>query len=161
MRGLAAAWFRDQKPGHTLQPTALVHEAYVKLVDRPPGDGQSWSGRAQFFALAASAMRSILVDHARSRNRLKRGGGQQRVPLEQADQTPATLDEATVLAINEAMTRLEALDPRKAKLVELRFFGGMSADEAAEILGIARSTAAEDWRMARAWLSAQLQEPEG
>jgi RNA polymerase sigma factor (TIGR02999 family) len=119
---------------------------------------QAGRTRNQFFALASSAMRSILVDHARAKASLKRGGDHQRVPLDQADHTTAQLDEATVLAIDEAMTRLAALDPRKARLVEMRFFGGLTADEAADVLGIARSTAAEEWRMARAWLYQQLED---
>jgi RNA polymerase sigma-70 factor, ECF subfamily len=153
LRSLALGFFRDQKPGNTLQPTALVHEAYLKLVDQ----SIAWSNRNHFFVVAAKAMRSILVDHARSRNRLKRGGGFERVSLNEADQTPVALDEATVLAIDEAMSRLAELDARKAKLVELRFFGGLTADEAADALNIARSTAAEDWRMARAWLYRELE----
>lgn len=154
LRALAASCFRDQKPGHTLQPTALVHEAYMKLVDQS-GD---ITGRGQFFALAASAMRSILVDHARGKQRQKRGGGAKRVPLEQVDRTPVELDEFTVLAIDQAMSKLAMLDDRKARLVELRFFGGLSAEDAADVLGIARSTAAEEWRMARAWLHRELRE---
>jgi RNA polymerase sigma factor (TIGR02999 family) len=153
LHSLASAFFRDQRPGNTLQPTALVHEAYLRLVDQT---GIDWSGRNQFFALASKAMRSILVDHARGKGALKRGGSHQRIPLNEADHTPAGLDDLTVLAIDEAMTRLAALDERKARLVELRFFGGLSGDEAADVLGIARSTAAEEWRMARAWLYREL-----
>ncbi|MCI0629614.1 MAG: ECF-type sigma factor [Phycisphaerales bacterium] len=152
LRSLASGFFRDQKPGNTLQPTALVHEAYMKLVDQ----SIEWQSRNQFFVVAAKAMRSILVDHARAKRSLKRGGEHHRVPLNDADQTPAELDEPTVLAIDEAMTRLAKLDERKAKLVELRFFGGLTADQAADALGIARSTAAEEWRLARAWLYTQL-----
>jgi RNA polymerase sigma factor (TIGR02999 family) len=154
LRSLASGFFRDQKPGNTLQPTALVHEAYMKLVDQ----SIEWQSRNQFFVVAAKAMRSILVDHARAKCALKRGGEHKRVPLNDVDQTPAELDEPMVLAIDDAMTRLARLDERKAKLVELRFFGGLTADEAADALGIARSTAAEEWRMARAWLYAQLQD---
>jgi len=155
LRALATQYFRDQKPGNTLQPTALIHEAYVKLVDQ----SIEWQSRRQFFAVASTAMRSILVDHARQKNSLKRGGGdRKRVPLEKADQTPVTLDEPTILDIDEAMSRLADLDARKAKLVELRFFAGLTSEEAAEALGIARSTAAEDWRIARAWLYHELQD---
>lgn len=166
LRALAESCFRDQKPGHTLQATALVHEAYLKLVDESgdiaPPEGRTPEGRnrRQFFALAAQAMRSILVDHARGKLRQKRGGGNQRISLEEADQTPVELDDVTVLAIDTAMTKLAQLDERKAKLVELRFFGGLTADEAAEVLGIARSTAAEEWRMARAWLHRELRDGE-
>ena len=126
----------------------------MKLVDQ----SIEWQSRNQFFVVAAKAMRSILVDHARAKGALKRGGEHRRVPLNDVDRTPAELDEPMVLAIDEAMTRLAALDERKAKLVELRFFGGLTADEAADAMGIARSTAAEEWRMARAWLYAQLQD---
>lgn len=154
LRALASSMFRDQREGHTLQPTALVHEAYLKLVNQPI----DWSGRGQFFVVASMAMRSILVDHARTRGRQKRGGGARRVPLSQLDPTPTSLDEDTVLAIDEAMERLAQLDERKARLVELRFFGGLTGDEAADVLGIARSTAAEEWRLARAWLHLQLSE---
>jgi RNA polymerase sigma-70 factor, ECF subfamily len=154
LRSLASSFFRDQKPSNTLQPTALVHEAYLKLVDQ----SIKWESRNQFFVVAAKAMRSILVDHARSKGRLKHGGGRSRVPLDDNDATPASIDEPTMLAIDEAMTRLAEFDQRKAKLVELRFFGGLTADEAADALGIARSTAAEEWRVARAWLYAQLQD---
>jgi RNA polymerase sigma factor (TIGR02999 family) len=154
LRELASKFFRDQRPGNTLQPTALVHEAYMKLVDQ----SIQWQNRNQFFVVAAKAMRSILVDHARARGALKRGGDQHRVPLNDADQTPAELDEPMILAIDEAMTRLAAMDERKARLVELRFFGGLTSDQAADALDIARSTAAEEWRMARAWLYAQLQD---
>lgn len=152
LRALAAGVFRDQKAGGTLQPTALVHEVYLKLVDQ----SIDWESRRQFFAVAAVAMRTILVDHARRRNALKRGGDRQRVPLGDAEKTPSTLDDATVLAIDEALSRLAELDARKARLVELRFFAGLTGDEAAEALGIARSTAAEEWRVARAWLYNEL-----
>jgi RNA polymerase sigma factor (TIGR02999 family) len=154
LRSLAASYFRDQKPGHTLQPTALVHEAYAKLVDQTQIE---WASRQQFFAVAASAMRSILVDHARGKGRLKRGGEFRRISLDQAENSASAADDSTVLAVDEAMTKLAGLDERKARLVELRFFGGLSCDEAADALGIARSTAAEDWRMARAWLYRELQ----
>ena len=164
LRALASGFFRDQKSGNTLQPTALVHEAYLKLVDQ----SIEWSSRNQFFVVAAKAMRSILVDHARSKNALKRGGPEvTREPL--SDETPAgqsrygsnvALDDNTVLAIDEAMSRLAQLDERKAKLVELRFFGGLTSEQAADALGIARSTAAEEWRVARAWLYNELRDSE-
>src|SRR5688572_10575101 len=114
LHALASAFFRDQRPGNTLQPTALVHEAYIKLVDQT---GIDWTGRKQFFALASKAMRSILVDHARSKGALKRGGNHQRIALDEADRTPTQLDDLTVLAIDEAMVKLSALDKRKARLV--------------------------------------------
>ncbi len=159
LRSLASCFFRNQAAENTLQPTALVHEAYLKLVDQ----SIDWQSRRQFFAVAATAMRSILVDHARRKRAAKRGGpsggaaAKSRVPLEQVDGT-AALDDATILAIDEAMTRLADLDERKARLVELRFFAGLTSEEAAETLGIARSTAAEEWRIARAWLYSQLKD---
>lgn len=155
LRGLAGAMFRNQRPGGTLQPTALVHEAYLKLV----AQDIAWSSRAQFFVVATKAMRSILVDHARSRNRGKRGGDWHRVTLEAADATPASEHGVPVDAIDDALVALAECDPRKAHLVELRFFGGLTAEEAAEVLGIARSTAAEEWRVARAWLYERLEGP--
>lgn len=154
LRSVASQFFQDQKPGHTLQPTALVHEAYLRLVDQ----SIAWQNRNQFFVVAAKAMRSILVDHARARGRQKRGGDRCRVPLSEADATPAMVDESTVLDIDDAMTRLSQLDERKARLVELRFFGGLTSEQAADAMGISRSTAAEEWRMARAWLYTQLRE---
>lgn len=156
LRSLASGFFRDQKPGNTLQPTALVHEAYLKLVDQ----SIQWQSRNQFFVVAAKAMRSILVDHARRKGALKRGGeAPKRVSLN--DFTPqltkgAALDEVTLLAIDEAMSRLAKFDERKARLVELRFFAGLTSEEAADALGMARSTAAEEWRIARAWLYSEL-----
>ncbi len=157
LRSLSAALFRDQKAGHTLQPTALVHEAYMKLVGR--ADIQ-WSSRNQFFVLAAKAMRSILVDHARAKNRLKRGHGWQQISIDVAE--PAAAGKARrrepldILALNEAVAGLAELNERHARLVELRFFGGLDEANAAEVLGISRSTAAEDWRLARAWLKLRL-----
>lgn len=153
LRGLAAAFFRDQKPGGTLQPTALVHEAYLKLVDQTI----EWASRNQFFVVAARAMRTILVDHARKRNRDKRGGGWQRVATS-ADPVAPEPDELPIEAIDAALARLTELDERKARLVELRFFGGLTLEQTAEVLGLSRATASEDWRMARAWLYNELRE---
>jgi len=152
LRSLASGFLRDQKPGNTLQPTALVHEAYLKLVDQ----SIDWQSRRQFFAIAATAMRTILIDHARRKGALKRGGDRERRALGDPDPATGGLDDATLLAIDEAMTRLAALDSRKAKLVELRFFAGLTVEEAAQTLGIARSTASEEWRTARAWLYSEL-----
>ena len=151
LRSLAAAFFGDQQAGHTLQPTALVHEAYLKLV------GQAdISSRNQFFVLATRAMRSILVDHARGKNRLKRGGGWHKVSIDVADPADRDRDALDLLALDEALAGLADLDERHARLVELRFFGGLNEENAAEVLGISRSTAAEDWRLARAWLKQRL-----
>lgn len=154
LKGLAARYLRDERVGHTLQPTALVHEAYVRLVDRT---SVQWAGRKQFFVTAAKAMRNILVDHARGKGRAKRGGGWKRVEMEPAAEPGGAAAEADLVALDEALARLTMLDERKARLVELRFFAGMTAEDAADVLGISRSTAAEEWRMARAWLHVQLE----
>lgn len=153
MRALAEGYFRRERDAHTLQPTALVHEAFLKLA----GGGEiRAASRAQFLALAASSMRNILVDHARGRDREKRGGGWRRVTLTVADADAKREREIDVLSLNEALERLTALDERKGRLVELRFFGGLSEKEVCEVMGMARSTASEEWRMARAWLGCEL-----
>lgn len=155
LRGLADGFFRHERPDHTLQPTALVHEAYFRLVKQT--DVQ-WQGRAHFFAVAAQAMRRVLINHAEKHNARKRGGVQQRVTLDENTPTPATqaIGPVDLLALNEALTRLEALDERQCRVVELRFFGGLSVEETAEVLGIAPRTVKLDWQMARAWLHTQL-----
>ena len=149
LRKLAAQRMAQEKPGQTLQATALVHEAYLRLVGSDPK--QPWDSRGRFFAAAAEAMRRILLNHARDRGRQKRGGGRQRVDLDHlamADQ--ATDDE--VLALDEALQRLEQHNPPCAELVKLRFFTGLTMDEAATALGIAVRTAHRYWAFARAWL---------
>ncbi|MEZ6243273.1 MAG: ECF-type sigma factor [Phycisphaerales bacterium] len=155
LRAMAGAMLRDQRRGHTLQATALVNEAYLKLAAAPVRA----QCRAQFMLLASRAMRSILVDHARARRRLKRGGDQQRVSLMSADGAETGPDQIDLIALDEALTRLAELDERKAKLIELRFFAGLSLEDAADALGVARSTASEDARTARAWLARQLEGP--
>jgi RNA polymerase sigma-70 factor, ECF subfamily len=152
LRAMAAAFFCDQPRSHTLQPTALVHEAYVKLVD--PGRVQA-RDRAQFFALAATVMRNILVDYARAKSREKRGGDRTRITLHEAV-TPSPERTLDLLALDEALQCLAALDQRQARVVELRFFGGLSIEEAADVLGLSRATLTEEWRCARAFLSQQL-----
>lgn len=142
---------RAQPPGHTLQTTALVHEAYLRLVSR---DGPEWNGRAHFFGVAARAMRSVLVDHARARGAAKRGGGGQQVTLTNLEDTEGRgMD---VLELDGALERLAGLDPRKGRLVELRYFAGLSIEEAAGTLGISPATAKREWRLARAWLRREL-----
>jgi RNA polymerase sigma factor (TIGR02999 family) len=153
LRALAGVFFRDQRPNNTLQPTALVHEAYLKLVDQ----SIEWSSRNQFFVVAAKAMRSILVDHARGKSRQKRGGGRERLTLN-VDPSAAEAEELPIEAIDKALEQLAQMDERKARLVELRFFGGLTLEQAADVLGLARSTASEEWRMARAWLYNELKE---
>lgn len=161
LRSLAEAYIRRERPGHTLQPTALVHEAYLKIARAPD---RPWSDEREFYATAARVMRHILVDHARTRNRIKRGGdlpgGAGATPLSIAVvelQGPEhkPLD---ILLLDDAMTRLAEVDERKATIVELRVFAGLGEKEAADVLGVSRSTASEDWRMARAWLSRELKE---
>ncbi|HYP13830.1 MAG TPA: sigma-70 family RNA polymerase sigma factor [Bryobacteraceae bacterium] len=152
LRRLAASQFRGEAVGHTLQPTAVVHELYVRLFS---GQKIEWQDRAHFFAIAAQQIRRILVDHARARSAGKRGGHQVRVPMLDLSGSSSHTDE-DVLAVHEALTRLQALDPRAAKVIELRFFGGLTEDEAAEVIGISHATLKRDWVFARAWLSSQL-----
>lgn len=147
LRRVAAAQLRHERPGQTLQATALVHEAYLRLV----GGETSWENRRHFFAAAAEAMRRILIDRARRKRRVRHGGGRQRVELE-ADQLAIDAPSVDLLALDEALDRLAAEDPQKAELVKLRFFAGLDEQEAADVLGISRSTAARHWAYARAWL---------
>lgn len=152
LRALAANYFRDQPKDHTLQPTALVHEAFLRLVDQRQG----LKDRAHFFSVAALAMRQILTDCARRRQADKRGGGWQKVSL-QADDTPIPAgDEVDLEKLDAALFRLEALDGRKHRVIMLRFFSGMSVDDVAMVMGISRSTVEGDWRFAKAWLSKEL-----
>ncbi|MDY7109655.1 MAG: sigma-70 family RNA polymerase sigma factor [Planctomycetota bacterium] len=152
LRALAEHHFRRQRPGQTLQPTALVHEAYLRLVRQPAG---SFKDRAHFMAVAAKAMRQLLIDRARRARAAKRGGSAQRVTLDE-EAVPGDDRDVDVLSLEEALQRLAAMDDRKSRIVELRFFGGLTIEEAAEVLGIARSTVTEDWRLARAWLICEL-----
>ncbi len=159
LRRLAAHRLAQEKPGQTLQPTALVHEAYLRLVDVE--QAQHFNSRGHFFAAAAEAMRRILVEQARRKGRHKHGGGRQRVPLEPAQ--PAQRDEAAeLLAIHDALDKLAAEDPQAAQLVQLRYFAGLSVEEAAESLGLPRSTAYVHWSYARASLRVLLDnDPDG
>jgi RNA polymerase sigma factor (TIGR02999 family) len=158
LRRLAAGQMRGEAPGQTLQPTALVHEAYLRLVQLAPGESSGAKGlsRSQFLAAAATAMRRILIDRARARKADKRGGGRQRAEVD-LDQLPAPERSAALLALDEALTRLAAKDPRKAKLVELRYFAGLTLDEAAAALDVSPATADRDWAFARAWLYREIQ----
>jgi RNA polymerase sigma factor (TIGR02999 family) len=149
LRRLAADRLAREAPGQTLQATALVHEAYLRLVDRP--DAREWNGRQHFFAAAAEAMRRILVDHARRKKSLKGGGGRGRAELrEDAVAAPEASDE--ILAVDEALAALAAADPRAAELVKLRYFAGLSVDEAARALGMSPRSVDRLWAYARAWL---------
>ena len=152
LRRLAAGYLRRERPDHTLQPTALVHEAYLRLIDQSRVD---WKNRAHFCAVASDMMRRILVDHARKHQAVKRGGGQTRISLDEAVSFPQDV-EIDVLAVDEALLDLVRLDPQQGRLVELRFFGGLTLDETAEVMGISRSTVQREWNMAKAWLYNQL-----
>jgi RNA polymerase sigma factor (TIGR02999 family) len=155
LRRRAAAYLRRETPNHTLQPTALVHEAYLRLVDQRQAAG---SNRAHFFALASQMMRRILVDRARARRRAKRAGGWTQVALDDATAVAPETD-VNVLDLDDALTRLAAFDARKSRIAELRFFAGLSVDETGEVLGVSRATVERDWQAARAWLYKELQPP--
>lgn len=158
LRRLAARKLAREKPGQTLQATALVHEAYLGLVSG--GQGRRWEGRGHFFAAAAEAMRLLLINRARDKGRVKRGGGRRRVDLDRVElgHEDNGLD---VLALDEALTRLAAEEPECARLVKLRFFAGLTQEEAAEALGVCRRTADRYWAYARAWLLQALERGEG
>jgi RNA polymerase sigma factor (TIGR02999 family) len=154
LRRLAGSYWRDQAPGHTLQPTALVHEAYLRLMDRSASD---WQDRAHFLNMAATIMRQILVDHARSKMAAKRGGGRAKVEFKE---TLNYSDEkaADLVALDDALKGLAAFDERKARTIELRYFGGLSTEETAETLGISLATVGPETRYAEAWLRRELQQ---
>jgi RNA polymerase sigma-70 factor (ECF subfamily) len=154
---LARAYMRRERFDHTLQPTALVHEAYIKLVQQPSID---WQSRAHFFGIAAQVMRRILVDHARGHLREKRGGGQRAVPIDEA-LAFAPEQSGELLKLDEALERLTKLDPRQGKIVELRFFGGLTVEQTADLLGISPKTVKRDWSMAKAWLHGELKATHG
>jgi RNA polymerase sigma factor (TIGR02999 family) len=153
LRKLAAAKLAHEKPGQTLQATALVHEAYLRLVDVEKS--QHWNSRGHFFAAAAEAMRRILAENARQKRRLKRGASQPRTPLDDVT-VECEVSQDDLLALDEALTRLAQEDPEKADVVKLRFFAGLSHEEAAAVLGISAVTAKRHWRYARAWLHKEL-----
>jgi RNA polymerase sigma factor (TIGR02999 family) len=152
LRTLATARMAQESPGQTLQPTALVHEAWLRLVG---DENVRWNGRAHFFGAASEAMRRILVDRARRRNAIRHGGGQQRVDLQEAD-IAALADDEQLLAVNEALEKLAAQDKPRADLVKLRYFAGMTLEEAAKILGISETTAKRHWTFAKAWLHREI-----
>jgi RNA polymerase sigma factor (TIGR02999 family) len=153
LRSLALRHFRNQRSGHTLQPTALIHEVYLRLF-RPTGEYQD---RVHFFAVAATAMRQILVNHARARAAKKRGDGRSALTLT-VDPRAREGSGFDPIELDDALNRLNELDQRKARIVELRFFGGLSVEEIVELLGISKSTVEADWRLARAWLAKMLSE---
>ena len=149
---LASSYLRHERPDHTLQTTALVHEAYLKLVDQKKAN---WRGRVQFFAAAAKVMRHVLVDYARSRGAAKRGGGYCRLSLDEAAVSSQEKD-ADLLILNEALDQLALIDPQQCRVVELRVFGGLTVEDTAEALGISSRTVKREWSMAKAWLHQQI-----
>jgi len=149
----AASFLRKERPGHTLQTTALIHEAYLKLIDRRD---VIWESRTHFFAVAAQAMRRILVDYARAKHREKRGGDNVKLSLEEATVVAAKEKGVDLIALDEALTKLAERDKQQASVVELRYFSGLSLEETAEALHVSRATVARDWEAARAWLHREL-----
>jgi RNA polymerase sigma factor (TIGR02999 family) len=160
LRKLAASRMAREAPGITLQPTALVHEAYLRLI----GDAVEWDGAGHFFAAAAESMRRILVDQARARSSLRRGGRRQRVDLEHVDPSQpddpggASLDSEQILAVNAALSRIDERDPRMAEVVKLRFFAGLSIDETARAMGVSDRTVRREWTFAKAWFTQEFVE---
>jgi RNA polymerase sigma factor (TIGR02999 family) len=154
LRGIASRQLRGERPDHTLETTALVHEAYVKLVGL---DRISWQNRAHFLAVASQAMRRVLVDYAVSRRAEKRGGVRRKVSLDGIDDPGQAQPVETLIALDTALHRLEQIDPRLSRVVECRYFGGMSVEEAADALHVSPATIKRDWSVARAWLNRELQ----
>lgn len=153
LRRRAARYLRHERMNHTLQATALVHEAYLKLVDQ---ESVEWKDRGHFFAVAAQAMRRILVDHAKHKNRAKRGGPQVDLQFDDEFQVPTVEKNVDLEALDEAMKRLASFDPQQERLVELRYFAGLSLEETAEAMNISRATAAREWQLAKAWLHREV-----
>ena len=149
----AARYLRKERPGHTLQTTALIHEAYLKLINRRD---VNWESRTHFFAVAAQAMRRILVDYAKAKHREKRGGDNIKLSLEEAMLVAAKEKGVDLIALDEALNKLNLLDEQQARVVELRYFSGLSLEETAEALRVSRATVARDWEAARAWLHREL-----
>ena len=152
LRRLARYYLSQERPGHTMQPSDLVQEAYLRLVDEKEID---WQNRAHFFGVAAMRMRHILVEHARGRQAAKRGGGEYRLSLGETDRLTENRD-VNLLALDDALQKLEALDPQKARIVELRYFSGLTIEQTAEALRISPATVKRDWSMARAWLRSEI-----
>lgn len=152
LRRLASRYLRHEPIGHTLQPTALVHEAYIRLIDQRR---VRWRNRAHFYGIAAQIMRRILVDHARAQAADKRGGEWPHIPLVE-EQLPSGTAEVNLVALDEALERLATVDPQQARIVELRYFGGLTIDEVAEVTRVSASTVVREWTLAKAWLRAEL-----
>jgi RNA polymerase sigma factor (TIGR02999 family) len=156
LRRLAAAYLRRERQGHTLQPTAVVNEAYLRLVQQRPG---KWENRAHFFGIAASMMRRVLVDHARRKRAVKRDGvTNSPVTISRVAERPAAVDVVDVIDLHDALTELAALDPRQADIVEKRYFGGLTVEEIAEVLDLSPATVKREWTTAKIWLRRRLQE---
>jgi RNA polymerase sigma factor (TIGR02999 family) len=153
LRKRAHSFLRRERPGHTLQTTALINETYLKLREQR---NIEWESRAHFFAICATLMRRILVDYAKTRHRHKRGGGAVHLPLEDLVLAAEQKDDIDMLALDDALNRLAAMDPQQARIVELRFFSGFSIEDAADVLGISPSSVKRDWRAAKAWLRHEL-----
>jgi RNA polymerase sigma factor (TIGR02999 family) len=151
LRRLANYYLQQERPDHTLQPTALVHEAYLRLMDEKQID---WQNRAHFFGIASVRMRQILVEYARGRQAAKRGGGEYRLSLNEVD--PVEKRDMSLLALDDALQKLEILDLQKARMVELRYFGGLTIEETAEVLQISPATVKRDWNLAKAWLRNEI-----
>jgi len=158
LRSMAARYMQREPAGHALQPTALVHEAYMRLIDQRQ---VKWRNRAHFFGVAAGMMRRILVDQARLRRAEKRGGGWERVTLVGDEVAVDGPNQVDVLALRESLERLAAFDPQQERIVELRYFGGLTIEEAAEVVGISEVTVVREWTIAKAWLRADLSEQSG
>jgi RNA polymerase sigma-70 factor (ECF subfamily) len=158
LRRMAAGYMQREPAGHALQPTALVHEAYVRLIDQRQ---VKWHNRAHFFGVAAGMMRRILVDQARLRRAEKRGGGWERVTLVGDEVAVDGPNEVDVLALHESLERLAGFDPQQERIVELRYFGGLTIEEAAEVVGISPATVVREWTIAKAWLRADLSRGSG
>ncbi len=153
LRAIAGRYLSRESPGHTLQSTALVHEAYFKLIGQRQ---MRWQNRAHFFGIAARMMRRILIDHARHHSRDKRGGAAPKLSLDEAVVAPAAETDVDLLALDEALTSLAQIDPRGAQIIELRFFSGLTLEETAEVVGISVGTVKRDWSAARAWLYREM-----
>ncbi len=153
LRRQASRYLRRERRDHTLQTTALIHEAYLKLIDQHE---VNWQNRAHFFGIAAQAMRRILVDYARGKNRAKRGGAGENLPLEEATLVVSTERSVDLVALDEALTRLAEFDERQERIVELRYFSGLTIEETAEVLRISPATVKKDWNVAKAWLRREI-----
>jgi RNA polymerase sigma-70 factor (ECF subfamily) len=155
LRKLASSYLRSERPDHTLQPTALIHEAYLRMIG---SDMPEWQCRAHFFGVAARLMRQILVEHARTRHAVKRGGDKQKISLEDAPEVFAQADAAELLSLDYALTKLAAFDERRSRILEMRAFGGMSVEETAQALGVSERTIKREMRLAQAWIRRELEQ---